>query len=1252
MTLNGGTDSAAQVYGGTGGAGGNGGSGGSGGSGYENMVTFAGGSGGQGAAATAGGQGGTGGPGQGGDDYVSAGATLNVNGTTFSDNIAFAGVGGTGGGGGRGGSGGNAGGSGGSGPNGVVGAAGGVGGTGGDAEGGAIYNAGTLNITSATFSGNSVGPQASLNGGVGGAGGPGGQGGLGGGTGNGGNGADGAAAGAGGQGGTGAGGAIYNAGTMTLGQATFSSNSAAGGQGGTGGQGGAGGCPNACLNTAAGTGTTYGTNAAGATGGNGGPGSDGSMASVSAISGCTSFSGSSVSGGAAGGGGLGGIGGYDATPPNPTGAPGGPGTAGTSGAADPTVNGSAACPTLSVADASVLEPSGGATATLTFTVTLSAAYSQTVTVAYATADGTALAGTDYDAASGTLTIPAGQTTATIPVTVHDVGFEPDKTFTVTLSNPTPTQVTLSQATATGTIHGRSPLSVAIGVPTDSFVQETASGPVEQVGTITLTVTNTGTQPITDVTLPSQLSFAWAAPASGDSIPVTQTAAPTTLDVGTLAPGASTQAIPYTIDIKGDSSLNVQALVTGGLNGQTIKGLGSQPFQSDSQLLYMSAKLGSYTVSTKHPPLVQAGTSFLVDLTLSNRSYYRTVAIDPIYPNLAGNASGGDLFDPAAVVNDSDDPTGSLDEVDLSPAIVLKPQQTDTYVVLVRTTASDPLDPASTAPGGSTAHISFDTPTIYTVANDVPTQVDSDTYVVMGEGTSDVSTGIDDSGPIRDPFSASDVVWNVAKGITWGLWKTTWGMVRGLVYDLPSLVIKGISKVSSATLDYIDQEVDLYQDCEDDPGCIDAWEQAVEAKVQAAFANAPFLLADSASELKAQIDQSLQAHWTKLLNDWNYGTPEAALNALTDLTSDGTETVANIAMLAGPAVLARFPRAAAAVDAAKTALYSKVSEGLNAAVRALEPVKAAFLALRNVVKPGYWFTPEQMVDLFGVSERETSLLSAFTKRLGISVVLRSRASQAIKFLEEGLAVVKPYWIKTKNVSFIDTEYLGYIGGTGPESELGKVVIRKPLSLSEVEANLTKGGVTPQDPVWSETMSRWKTRVKEYNGEYKQMQKWAKAGKVRGKWPWADNAVNPAVQADEYSTVPFRLVTENGAVIPEIRLPGAPPAGGWKFITGDIDLIAITKADGSALSNADQVAYLKQLKNILGAQHPESATWVNDGKFWFKAKEGYLTNDGECCLAQYGPDGRVRAVEFNQALSDPEAWTPDNYRIFWNGGYQGP
>ena len=88
--------------------------------------------------------------------------------------------------------------------------------------------------------------------------------------------------------------------------------------------------------------------------------------------------------------------------------------------------------TLSVADAEVGEGPG---AVLVFEVTLARVADEPVTVDYATADGTARAGEDYEAVSGTLGIEAGQTTASVRVNIiddsHDEG---EETLTLVLTN--------------------------------------------------------------------------------------------------------------------------------------------------------------------------------------------------------------------------------------------------------------------------------------------------------------------------------------------------------------------------------------------------------------------------------------------------------------------------------------------------------------------------------------------------------------------------------------------------------------------------------------------------------------------------------------------------------------------------------------------------------------------------------------------------------------------------------------------------
>ena len=102
-------------------------------------------------------------------------------------------------------------------------------------------------------------------------------------------------------------------------------------------------------------------------------------------------------------------------------------------------------PVLNIADATVEEGEVAG-----FLVTLSRIVTQTVTVAYATADGTATAGADYTAGSGTLQFAPGEASKTIRVaTVEDDTREQTETFTVSLSNPT--GATIQDGAATGTI---------------------------------------------------------------------------------------------------------------------------------------------------------------------------------------------------------------------------------------------------------------------------------------------------------------------------------------------------------------------------------------------------------------------------------------------------------------------------------------------------------------------------------------------------------------------------------------------------------------------------------------------------------------------------------------------------------------------------------------------------------------------------------------------------------------------------------
>jgi hypothetical protein len=88
---------------------------------------------------------------------------------------------------------------------------------------------------------------------------------------------------------------------------------------------------------------------------------------------------------------------------------------------------------LSVGDVTIVEGAAG-TQNAAVEVRLSALSNKTVTVNYNTANGTALAGSDYDAVSGKLTFARGQTSKTILVPVcGDMLVESNESFLVKLS---------------------------------------------------------------------------------------------------------------------------------------------------------------------------------------------------------------------------------------------------------------------------------------------------------------------------------------------------------------------------------------------------------------------------------------------------------------------------------------------------------------------------------------------------------------------------------------------------------------------------------------------------------------------------------------------------------------------------------------------------------------------------------------------------------------------------------------------------
>jgi hypothetical protein len=176
---------------------------------------------------------------------------------------------------------------------------------------------------------------------------------------------------------------------------------------------------------------------------------------------------------------------------------------------------SPASPGLSIGDTDVNLPTTGSTVA-NFPVSLTAASSTPVTVNYTTKDGSATAAAGaYVPTSGTLTIPAGQTSANIPVSVNGFAAPATQTFYVTLSKPAGATLTAGQGKA---YLANLVLPASVGVANTSVTAPAAG----QSAAMTFTVTATQLNPGQTFTVQAATADGSATAASGAYTPVSTT----------------------------------------------------------------------------------------------------------------------------------------------------------------------------------------------------------------------------------------------------------------------------------------------------------------------------------------------------------------------------------------------------------------------------------------------------------------------------------------------------------------------------------------------------------------------------------------------------------------------------------------------------------------------------------------------------------------------------------------------------------
>jgi hypothetical protein len=273
-----------------------------------------------------------------------------------------------------------------------------------------------------------------------------------------------------------------------------------------------------------------------------------------------------------------------------------------------------------------------------------------------------------------------------------------------------------------------------------------------------------------------------------------------------------------------------------------------------------------------------------------------------------------------------------------------------------------------------------------------------------------------------------------------------------------------------------------------------------------------------------------------------------------------------------------------------------------------------------------------------------------------VAVRSRSAKAAQLIEDGLAIGKNEIIKLKNVNNVDVKFLGY-----SKHDLNTVVWAQPLTTAEVtsSAAFQAADASTQEIV----LARLKLRTAEWhNASIKSLLSTSETtGEISWGFNGADNGV-AAANKTEYRGFGLKNqpnpVAAGGAkrtyqqVLVSNKVGGAG-IGRLVQVTQDVDLMAVTAANGEILSAAQRLSAYIHLSDIIGIEHPETPTYIKNGEFLFESKVKYLadvTPGGEP-LAVFAPTGAVTAGFFDPGLTIFDTATHDG-RIFFQGAYNDP
>lgn len=838
--------------------------------------------------------------------------------------------------------------------------------------------------------------------------------------------------------------------------------------------------------------------------------------------------------------------------------------------------------------------------------------------------------------------------------------------------------------------GASELRVVItATPEEPFVEQAAEGPKPEDVTFTVKVTNRSKRAIDGVTFPAKLTIGRLTnpyeflaqkldPRSKKPVK------PVKLTVGSLAPG-QTKSLEYAYVADGDGTASVEALVIGHRGFARVTGLGKTNVRVGTDVLFVTAKLDRDTPSPKGGGLIKAGTPFSLLVEIENRSNERKVMTEPHLADAIGNVRGGVWRKHSAGPLDTF-VAQSQSRPPSFPLFTIEPRRSVELDAVFVTDASSYAFDAATAReagpadpvGGVRAEVTVGKPLALAPPAGEPKAAvedwvkldEKEIELVAGEGKNRFRISLDDSGMTKRPWNpwadpaVAHSLFTVGAGV--GLVNWAWGTVRGIVYDLPVLLGRGVVGLPAAVQTYTEYAVALWENA--DAATRAQYLLRLHAAVLS-MGNTEFavLVKKKGPSFWRTIDDAVLDEMTRMTSEWYGGDWQKAAQLAGIRTGQVVPDIATLPVIelqaarwargAKLAVLADMPQATRALAAAARLRLDDVRRVVNDRLRAVSRLGAdeAIDILRHAVKPvkagiGFVYEDFHLASLYGLTKEQARWLRNFARENHVLITIRSRAVESIRWIKQRKAYLKPEEIKTKNVNYHDVDYLGYA-----EADIGRVVLSggPPPSEAEVIARLRRNRVPENSKEWKSVLERRKTRAGEWaelDAAWRGWPRTPEGAEMEFRWNWKENGVDPAkAPGIPPAKVRVRLRGEPEKN-PRKWVPEVDAGEGWRSITGDVDVMGLTDIDGRPLPDDVYGALLEKLrKGPVGASHPTTDTWIKDGRIWFDKKAQQM-EPGECCFAQFGMDGEVRAVSLDLDLSlfRQPPYDRNNFRLFWDGG----